>query len=510
MKKTLASIGMLAAAAFLLYRKSLRLYWTYDSPLLLHRAVERDWNWEVFIPDTLQYLFTPLLALTDEAFLALFGLEPWRWYLAQLVIVALVAIALFAVLRLYVATPAAASGALLFLLGPPVATAASSLYLVHYFEAILFGALAALCFVLALRRGSLVFSTLSALCYLAAISGKEIAVPLPLVLFLLPEGNWRKRARHLIGHAAALGLYAGWRLFVVKLPLIAYGWTTTFSDLATVPWRLVATAAGASLVAGLLAIALMLAGAAPALRSRVAIIAFFCAIAPILPVSAEMQDRFTLAFWVWLSCAFAIGVRRPALIAATIVVALIANRQQWTEEFTRNKRMSDEAYVWVHERGDVLLRNPAIPAGTMPELEWMKEELFHHAKGARWFYDDIYLCLHSLEGRRILEYNPRTRRVEEVHPVCAPYRTDVPLTVEFEQRGAATHWRFGPYRDGEWRVIAFEGEHAWDVPREGGYVMGSIILRDLRVRYRSPEGWVTYSDPMQLDFARQRQVTWRR
>lgn len=516
MKKGLAVLGVLAAAVFLLYRKSARLYWTYDSPMLLHRALDRDWTWEYVTPDTAQFLFTPLLSSTYEAWLALLGLEPSRWYLAQLALIACTAMAIFAALRLYVSTLPAASGALLFVLGPPIAGVAASLYLPHYIEAILFSALFAILFILGVRRDRIAFSIAAAVCYAIAMSAKEIAVPVPALLLVLPERDFRARMRHLIAPAIAALLYASWRMFVVRVPTIAYGWETTLGDLITVPWTLLAAAAGASLAAGLITIALMVAGAAPALRPRIALVALFCAVAVILPVSAEMQDRFTLPLWVLLSCAFAIGVarwkRKGLIIAATVVFALVANRQEWTAEFTRNKRMSDEAYVWVHERGDVLLRNPAIPPGTMPELEWLKEKGFHHAEGSRWFYDDIYLCLQPVEGRRILEFNPRTRRVEEVKAACNRGREDVPLHVEFtfQPRGNTLHWRLGPYRDGTWRMIAFDGELAWDVPPVGAYSIGSIQLPALRVRYQSPEGWVTYSPPIALDFARQRTTTWRR
>ena len=515
-KKLLAVLGLLAAAVLLLYRKSARLYWTYDSPMLLHRALERDWTWEYVIPDTAQFLFTPLLSSTYEAWLALFGLEPGRWYLAQLVLLVCTALALFAALRLYVSTLPAAAGALLFVLGPPIASAVATLYLPHYFEAILFSALATIAFVIGVRRERIAFSIAAAVCYLIAMFAKEIAVPLPALLLVLPERDLRTRVRHLLAPAIAAMVYASWRLFVVKVPTIPYGWETTFNDVLTVPWRLLTAASGASLIAGLILIAVMMAAAIPTMRPRIALVALLCAIGPILPVSAEMQDRFALPFWVFLSCAFAIGVARwrraPIVIAAVVFIALIANRQEWTSEFTRAKRMSDEAYVWVHERGDVLLRNPAIPAGTVVELAWLKEVHFHHAKGSRWFYDDLYLCLRPVEGRRILEYNPRSRRVEEVKASCNRGREDVPLhvTFTFEPRGNTLRWRLGPYRDGSWRVVAFDGEHAWEVPREGAYRIGSIELRSVRIRYTSPEGWVTYSPPFALDFARQRTMTWRR
>jgi hypothetical protein len=170
--------------------------------------------------------------------------------------------------------------------------------------------------------------------------------------------------------------------------------------------------------------------------------------------------------------------------------------------------------VWTYERGDVLLRNPASPPGTMPELEWLKEEYLGHAKGARWFYDDVFLCLHPIAGRRILEFNPRSRRVEEVHidaqRFCSSIRQDVPLTAIFDYRGGAMSWQFGPYQSGVWRMILAGGELAWDFPRESTYRLGTTKQLALRIAYRSPEGWVTYSPEIDLDFARQSRVTWRR
>ena len=133
---------------------------------------------------------------------------------------------------------------------------------------------------------------------------------------------------------------------------------------------------------------------------------------------------------------------------------------------------------------------------------------------ARWFYDDVYLCARKVEGRRILEYNPRSRRVEEVQldigRICGSIRQDAPLTAAFESHGDAMRWRFGPYQEGVWRLILSDGELAWDVPRESAYRLGTMRQLSLRVGYRSPRGWVTYSPEIALDFARQPKTTWRR
>jgi hypothetical protein len=503
-RNSLSVAAVLAGAVVLLYRKSLRLYWTYDDPWFLHVALMRRWTEGFTHADVWRHnLFTPLLTATYELFVAAFWLEPRRWYAAQLVLLVAVALAIYAALRLYVAVMPAAAGALLFAIGPPLAHATVTIYVIHYLEAMLLGALSLIAF--EKRRDAM-----SALLYFAAILAKEIAVPLPVLLFLLAR---EKRWRRVMPHAAALAVYAAWRIGLVGWP-VGYGWQTGIGDLARVPWEFARMfgAAGAVLLA---AAAMVIAAGLQTKRAvLIAMVTLLLSVVPILPVAREMQPRFALMPWLWACTAFAFGVaamrRRVLAASAVIVLAVVANRQEWTVQYSRARRMSDEAHVWVHERGDVLLRNPAIPPGTMPELEWLKEEFFHHEKGARWFYDDIYLCLRPVEGRRILEYNPRSRRVEEVNAGCPPVRNDVPMTAAFERRGNELVWRFGPHTGGAWRLILNDGEQAWDVPPESAYRIGAATRLALRIGYRSPHGWVTYSPEIALDFTRQTKTTWRR
>ncbi|HYR29993.1 MAG TPA: hypothetical protein VEU30_16100 [Thermoanaerobaculia bacterium] len=506
MKRSLSVLAILTAAVVILYRKSVRLYWTYDDPWFLHVALMRRWT-EGFTHADIwrQNLFTPLLTSTFELFAATLWLEPRRWYAAQLVLLVALAFAVYAALRVYVDAVPAGAGALLFLIGPPLVNVASHLGVIHYVEALLFLTLSFIAF--AKGRG-----VLSAFLYLMAMLAKEIAVPFSGLLLLLGG------PRRVIPHAIALAVYAAWRLLVIGLPVTGYGWEVEARDVLAVPWKLV-TLFGAL---GALLLGVMAVVVARGLKTRrqwlIGAVGLVLAIAPILPVSKEMAPRFALLPWLWLCAGFAFGAaslkRRELVLGATIVLAVIVNRRLWSEQYTLTKRMSEEARVWVHERGDILLRNPAIPAGTMPELEWLKEDYFPHAEGARWFYDDLYLCTHPLAGRRILEYDPRSRLVEEVtldaERICAAIREDVPMTLAFERRGDAMHWRFGPYTAGTWRLILNEGEEAWDVPRESAYRIGTATRLSLRIGYRSPEGWTTYSPPIALDFARQTRTTWHR
>jgi hypothetical protein len=313
-------------------------------------------------------------------------------------------------------------------------------------------------------------------------------------------------------------VYTAWRLIVIGRPVTGYGWSVGAWDVARVPLSSLALFGPA----GITLLVLMAVVIAQALRTRRSLLigaaGLLLAVGPILPVSREMQPRFLLLPWLWTCAGFAVGAaslrwRNPA-IGVVLVAGLLVNRQEWTHQYTHAKRMSEEAYVWVHEKGDVLLRNPAILPGTMPELQWLKEDYFPHAKGARWFYDDIYLCTHPIEGRRILEFNPASRRVEEVkidaRRFCSSIRDRAPLSADFEYRDGSMQWHFGPYREGKWRLILYDGEHVFDVPDQAAYRLGTMKQLSLRVGFRAPEGWVTYSPEIALDFTRQSRLSWRR
>ena len=78
--------------------------------------------------------------------------------------------------------------------------------------------------------------------------------------------------------------------------------------------------------------------------------------------------------------------------------------------------MSNEARFFFDAAPDALIRNPAVPPAAMGELRWLKEDYAHHAPGARWFYDDIYLCEHPAAGHRIWQYERRTRWLTDLTP----------------------------------------------------------------------------------------------
>ena len=530
LRRSAAILLLLPLTVFLLYRKSLRLWWTYDDPWFLHVAAERRWTEGFTYSDIWrQGLFTPLLTATYDALFTLFGIEAERWYAAQLVLLALLALAVYALLRLWVDDIPAAAGALLFLAAPPLASVSAALGVIHYLEAILLCVLATIAF----ARG---WSVASALLYLVAMLAKEIAVPLPAVLCVIPsvsEGPGRVggMTRRVIPHAIALAAYTAWRLAVVPLRG-GYGWWVGAEEwprlIVTLPWKLVTASTGTALAAGLTMLALTAAGVSRAVRTRRAILIGLAGlavlIAPIVPVSKDMQDRYVLLPWLWICAGFALGIAtlrprlRDALILATLAAAVIANRQEWATEFSRNRRMSDEARVYVAVGGNALFRNPLIPPGTMPELRWLKETHLKREKGALWFYDDFFLCAKPYGGKQVFEYDTPRREVRDITArvpaiasrYCSSLRADVPLRAEFSHRGETLFWRLGPYDKGTYGIVLYDGEHAFVVPRQSAFRLGQFTEIALRIRYQSPEGWVTYSPEIHLDFARQPDRTWHR
>ncbi len=520
-----AACVLLSVVVWLLYGKILRLWWMYDDANHIHDAVLHRW-FEYFTNDRLwlsmpNRLFTPILSASYDGELSLFGLNARAWYLTQLAWLVVDALSLFALLRLWMSTAMSATGALMFISGVPVAAMAAQLMVMHYWQSIALIALSTLTFVLAMRRSQWM-AYVSAVLYLFAMLAKEIAVPLPLLLVFIPEGDARKRIRALVPHVVALGMYAVWRTAMLHTPFGGYGWAVpnVFGLIASLPLK-IALALGASAV-------VMLIGVIAAMRTRrgavLVAIGLLIAIAPIAPMSAHMQERLALGAWLCLTIAFTFGVTafRPAigacLIVSALAVVIITNRQGWSLEFDSAFRMSSEARAFFALRSNDLLRAPLVPPAAMSEMRWLKEDRQGKQRGAGWFYDDIFLCEGHGAGRRIWQYEDSVQRVVEItsrvqsiaRRYCGAVRNTAPLIAEFHHRNGTLAWRFGPYSDGSWRVLIGDAQQAFDVPREDAFRLGDLNGIALRIRYQSPQQWVTYSPEITLDFQHHPDALWHR
>lgn len=504
--------ALLGAIGFA-YADARRLSWTYDDAFLLRVVHGADLNdyfgSRPFWRSMPAKMFVPLLLAWYE--LGSRAGDEAGFYRLAIALLLLALAACYVAFRQFLPPLPSLTGIALIGLGPPVVSLVTQLMATHYLIALACSALA----VAAFARG---WSVLSAILYLAAMLAKEIALPLPLLLFLLPA----TRARRLIPHAMALVLYFAWRKIMLGVFLGGYGWAVTrenaFALAMSLPGQLADALTPPSIVFGVLLALVLLAPIALRFRSRAFGIAFIvalgCAIAPILPVARELQPRYAFATWVTLAVFFAIAARGKAPVCAiAVVVVALAQQAEWRAVWPTAARMSAESRFVLTAPADATLRLPATPPAAMGELQWLRAQR-GAPPGLQWFYDDLYLCQGKHHGRRVFASRGAgvvpvdVRRVAEQH--CRSIRHDAPLSAGFHFANGTLHWTFGPYERGTYRVVFADGVQAFAVPREDAYILGDLPGIALRVRYDAPEGWVTYSPELALDFVRRPNVRWHR
>ncbi len=538
----LSLAALLAALGGLVYHRALGLWLTYDDFFHLHYLYTTTPAEYLLDPEVWQRLpfkmITPLLFLSFDLDLALFGLDAHAFLVHQLVSFSLCAAAFYLVLRLWLPRAWSAFAMLLFVLGPVTVSIAPLLMVRHYVETTLLCLIAVGLYVLALRGRGMVIAIVSAIFYLLAMLAKEIAVPLVFLLLLLPEGTLRRRLCLAVPHAAAFVLYLAYRFYMLGTMTGGYGWLVDPIDLprlalllpVKIGTELLGRPSPASwamllaLLAGLVIV--LLKGRAAALLVGPSIL---LALLPILPVSTEMVPRYALPSWMLLVLAFPFAVRdlvkrggavRLAGLGLAVIAAagvLLAHLDAREATFARVERMSAENRAFLEMGPGDFLRTPLSPPATMGELAWLKTDLLKKRPGAGWFYDDLFVCVKP-ELVRVWTWDPAQRRVGDMTATlprlrrrhCKTIREQAPLTVEMHAAGRTLHWTLGPYREGTWSFVLGDGLQAFPMPANGGFQLRRVGSLSLRVKYRSPEGWTTYSPELKMDFTRTPSFRWAR
>ncbi len=520
-----------AVAAGLLYTSVLGLWWIYDDFHHLRYLLTHQPGWYLFdaagFRDFPAKVFTPLLFLSLDADRRLFGLDPFPFYLHHLLVFALCPVVLYGVLRLWLPRLWAAVGAGVFLLGPVASSLAPLLMVRHYIEAILLAALA----VAAWARGR---PWLSAVLYFAACMAKEIAVPLAVLLPLLPDPSGRRfpeRLRRALPHGIALILYLGLRYAALGTFAGGYGFTADLPSLAlALPGKIAMEIAGGRFSWAAVVLGVSLAAGLLAFRSRailLTVLALLLAILPVLPVSTRMEPRYAVPAWIVVAVAFAAGCRALeersrrtawALAAVALVSGLWLNRQDWSVRFAQAERMSAEnRFLLSMDSGDIL-RQPATLAASLKELAWMRENAFHRPPGGSWFQDDLYLCVHreplgrvwgyDLNERRVVDLTAQLSSLRALH--CSSVRSSAPLQADFRVSEGSLLWELGPYPEGRYRFLLGDGAEAFEMPQSAGFQVAGLPELPLRIGYESPDGWTTYSPELRVKIREGERVRWSR
>jgi hypothetical protein len=511
-----ASLGLLAAVA-VLYRNILRLWWTYDDAFHLHLCSTFPIGAMLFSRNFWQQLpnkvFTPLLFVSLKSDWNAWGNDARAFYIHHLVSLVVLAIAMYLVARLWRTPLPAFMSALLAISGPPFCEIAEQLFHRHYLEGLIFALASVGLFVRSIRSEKA--GVWSAIAYFLAMAAKEVYVPLVVILLAIPERDWRARAKRLVPHFAAFSVYLIWRLAMLGPAVEAYGLTARRSEwprmIATLPWRALVRLGGAGTIQSLVFLTLL--GVCITLilirdrAMRPLIVAMaVAALAPIVPVAMQIETRFVLTLWM---CAVAAAAAAPRpLVALLLVAAIFANRAEWRDTFRKTDRMAREARFFTQmKRGDVLC-NLLVPPAAMPELAWLTKS------AGTWLYDDAGICGGEIRGRFFAWYEPlrsiRERAIPFVQRTSCREFAVMPLNAAFDSERHTLFWSLGPYRHGTYAFVLARGSQAFDVPRDGGFRIGDAPGFQLRVRYTSPAGWVTYSPEITLDFVHHPDLVWQR
>lgn len=524
--------ALVAAGSWAVYHRALGLWFTYDDFFHLH-FLDGAGHWAYFYkPDVWQRL--PFKMITQLLFLSLdfdqtvFGPNARGFLIHQLVSFSLCTAVLYLVLRLWLPRSWALLGTVIFAIGPVTVTVAPLLMVRHYVETTLLCLLAVGAYVLALRRWK-GLTVASAVFYLLAMLAKEIAVPLVFFLLLIPEGTFRRRLTLAAPHVAAFVFYLCYRLYMLGTFAGGYGWLVEPFDLPRLALALPAkigkellghpSAASWAMLAALLIGLVLVAWRRPLLVGLSALMALL----PILPVSTEMVPRYAFPAWLLISLAFPFAVRplarpvRIGLILIAVAGSLFAHLDAREKTFAKLERMSAEHLIFLDLKPGETLRGPLGPPATMGELVWFKAERLKRGPAAAWFYDDYYLCVRPDLGR-LWNWDAAQRKVVEItasmpdlrRRYCDAIRKQAPLTAEMHAAGRTLHWTLGPYSNGRYFIVLGDGIHSVEVPPVGGFQLKRVGTMTLRLKYESPEGWITYSPELAMDFTRAPSFRWAR
>jgi len=344
----LAVLGALCLLAFALHGSALQGSWRWDDGQhLFYLGLYSPWS--VFMdPQVTRAVsgnqFAPWNLFIYQVNHALFGLEPFGYYLHHLLSLAGAAFALYLLLRHWLGRWQALLPAALLLVGAPAVHMAQQLMSGHYVNGMLFACLGLWAYVHAVRKAQWRWALLAAAFYLLSTLCKEVYVPwIALYLLLpLPAGAPRGLARWRFA-APALAVALGYA--VLRIAVFAgvggyhqhalNSWSAVLAFAAELARVLTDGLLGANLLgvaAAVLCLACAVAGvlAQPAAdRPRMLVGLGAAAVVVVFPLLFAVQAyadwmAYTRFLWVpWAAACVLWGLKWPARLARWKLAALL-------------------------------------------------------------------------------------------------------------------------------------------------------------------------------------------
>jgi len=528
-------VSMLVAV-LVLYGSSLNNWWCCDDTQILKHAINFSPYEYFFVPEAwralIPYSLTPWLTLSYDIDLSLFGFTPAGFYAHNLLTIALCAVLIYLIAKQWVDINFALGGALLFLVGSPIAVASQQLMVRHYIEGLLFYLLAFFLFVCGVRKDRIRLGWLAGLSFAIAASAKEIFLPLGLVLLLLPIGNFRRRLAIACPILLVMLLYVPWRWFM--LGDVVGGYTPVealvhgdlfqlLQQFTHIPSLLLATP-GIWLVGGIALTGLFQAWGGGRLKSLGKLMLWvtlpICLLMPLTPlalISALDNERFLVAVWAAIALGTSVVLGNATNGPKTRLLALLAMAVLATTTWTKNRQMlatMEPIQAAYFAQGiQISSSNKLIIIYLTPEL------LAHYPQGLvdlraamgradeppLMVADEVELAEVSLVDRQVLRYDLTTRsmlditlKVPEMLEQWRERLCTLQLSVEITYDGKAKslHWQLGPHTTGNYVLLSKASRTS--VPLRGTLRMEKRPEGQFRFRYETLEGGIAYTPLLSL------------
>ena len=511
-----------------LYGNSLTGWWAWDDTQILKTAFQSG-PWEYYFVPAVWCEFQPAnlnpwIIFSFDLDLALFGLDPQLFYAHHLLALWMVAGVTYLLLRVWANRLWSTLGVVLFLCSAPVTNTVYQLMTRHYLEGLLFFSLALYLFIRATREERSALAWLGAAFYFFAMSAKEIYVVQPLLLPLIPVRNLPKRLWMTLPFFLVMGFYALWRRYMLGTWVGGYrpsiDWGAVCPMILKIPSFIFGDGPFAT-VAFLTTTALIIYAAWQYPSLRVLIVgAALLLLGPIVPAIYISDPHRLLLLLTWaLSLAVVLTLggiassKHRRIIVALAMVAVIGFAtagQGWKiRQGLRSVAEGFEAhgrFIMEADQDHVLF--PSVQFGNWftAGLSWLRRNMLEE-QPPMVVYDEIDLAGLNKDSLGVFLYDDSSRSLKEVPggvpSICSEWEGKLrenPISVEFDYADGVVSWQLGPYEKGQYSIITYGDSGAkMIIPRYGFRRKEMIAPLLFRVRYDSPEGWISYTPLMQFD-----------
>lgn len=548
----------LTVIVWILYGFLLSNWWYLDDPDIIAFASKHSIPDFLFYPSIWQsfspFNLTPWILLSLKADIALSALNPYGYYLHQMLSLVIVALALFAILTLYIEKPSFAFiGVLIFLLNPSTLSVTSWISTRHYLEGMGFGLFSIYFYLKGLRGNKFMLIFISTLFYLLAVISKEVYVPLPFLLILLPGQDLKNRIACSIPMFITTGFYTLYRVWMLgdsamKGYSTIWPWTLKSAILNTP--KVFRFYSDSWLIFSVVCIVIIWSfkyidrwndRLKRALKGVFILLLFYLPIIPVSPIwggLGSLRYFFALSLFItfcYISSAYVIFERGGRIQKAFLIASVLFVVAGFYISFKAEKALWDSEKAAAYVEGRFFLEN----SGRLDTVFKISQ--------AHWFFDGIeemkgiqtkkepdrhirlvageFYCLdkNKFEDFQVFAYDKASKSIMNISQEARKTREgflktlqDKPLTVLINIKEGVLNLRLGPY---EGQYIFLEASPSqpdfYYLAQPIERIFGIKLTHRERIRifrfaYTSPDGWTTFSPEFLIDWSKNQTITWSR